>query len=273
MARERSDPISRAPTSTVDDDWSVVPASIRDASAVLPSAWRALFEPLRTGTKDDLVVVGQLGQSLDGRVATESGHSHYINGAAGLEHLHRLRAVVDAVVIGVGTAIADDPQLTVRRVSGPNPARVIIDPRGRLPVAARVLAADGALRIVIVGEGSRPAFPPGIDVMKLPGENGRIAPAAILAGLAENGFRRILIEGGADTVSRFLAAGCLDRLHIVVAPIILGTGRAGLTLPLINRVDEALRPSVTTHVLDGEMLFDCDISAQRVPIGLAKKST
>ena len=72
-----------------------------------------------------------------------AGHSHYINGPAGLAHLHRLRALVDAVVIGVGTAIADDPQLTVRRVAGPSPARVVIDPNGRLPPTARVLAADG----------------------------------------------------------------------------------------------------------------------------------
>ncbi len=78
---------------------------------------------------DDLVVVGQIGQSLDGRIATESGHSKYINGPAGLAHLHRLRALVDGIVIGVGTAIADDPQLTVRRVSGPHPARVVIDPK------------------------------------------------------------------------------------------------------------------------------------------------
>ncbi|MGA7806011.1 dihydrofolate reductase family protein, partial [Bradyrhizobium sp.] len=66
-----------------------------------------MFGPLRNGTVDDLVIVGQLGQSLDGRIATETGHSKYINGAAGLEHLHRLRALVDAVVVGVGTAVAD----------------------------------------------------------------------------------------------------------------------------------------------------------------------
>ena len=84
-----------------------------------------------------MVVVGQCGQSIDARIATASGHSHYINGAEGLAHLHRLRALVDAVVVGVGTALADDPQLTVRRVAGPNPARVVIDPNGRL-------AADGA---------------------------------------------------------------------------------------------------------------------------------
>ena len=85
---------------------------------------------------DDLMVVGQIGQSLDGRIATETGHSKYINGPAGLAHLHRLRSLVDGVVIGVGTAIADDPQLTVRRVSGPQPARIIIDPKGRLGAEA-----------------------------------------------------------------------------------------------------------------------------------------
>lgn len=255
------------------DGWSVVPAAIRDRAAKLLPPWDSLFGPLKAPSKDGLVIVGQLGQSLDGRVATEAGHSHYINGAAGLAHLHRLRAVVDAVVIGVGTAIADDPQLTVRRVSGPNPARVIIDPRGRSPAAARALADDGAERIVISSEGAPHALPPGVEIMSLAAEHGRIAPATILAALAERGFRRILVEGGADTVSRFVSAGCLDRLHIVVAPIILGTGRAGLTLPLIERCDEALRPLVTTHVLGDEVLFDCDFSAQRVLVGHAKKST
>ena len=107
----------------------------------------------------------------------------------------------------------------------------------------------------------------------MPKTDGRIAPAAILAALAERGLRRILIEGGADTVSRFLAAGCLDRLHVVVAPIILGSGRAGFALPPIERADQALRAPMRTHRLDDEVLFDCDLSAQRVPVGRAKKST
>jgi len=76
---------------------------------------------LRQGSVDDLVVVGQIGQSLDGRIATATGRSHYISGPEGLDHLHRLRSLVDAVVVGVGTAEADDPQLTVRRVPGPSP--------------------------------------------------------------------------------------------------------------------------------------------------------
>ena len=96
------------------------------------AAWDELFGALRKGTVDDLVVVGQIGQSLDGQIATTTGRSHYISGPEGLDHLHRLRSLVDAVVVGVGTAAADDPQLTVRRVTGPSPARVVIDPRGRL---------------------------------------------------------------------------------------------------------------------------------------------
>ncbi len=212
-----------------------------------------------------MVVVGQLGQSLDGRVAAPTGHSHYINGPAGLAHLHRLRALVDAVVIGIGTALADDPQLTVRRVSGPRPVRVVIDPSGRLHASARLLANDGARRIVLSASSVRPPLPHGIEIVGLPKSGGQIAPSAILAALAERGLRRILIEGGADTVSRFLAAGCLDRLHLIVAPIVLGSGRVGLALPQIERADQALRASMHAHRLDDEVLLDCDLSAQRVP--------
>jgi diaminohydroxyphosphoribosylaminopyrimidine deaminase / 5-amino-6-(5-phosphoribosylamino)uracil reductase len=239
----------------------------------LPPPWEPLFGPIRTGKVDELIVIGQFGQSLDGRVATETGHSHYINGVDGLEHLHRLRAVVDAVVVGIGTALADDPQLTVRRVAGPSPARVVIDPHGRLPATARLLAADGVRRLVVVAEGSRPKLPEDVERLPLAAVSGAIAPAAILAGLARCGFRRILIEGGANTVSRFLVAGCLDRLHVVVAPMILGTGKPSFTLPRIDRVDRALRPPMRTHLLGDEVLFDCDLSAQRLPVGVAKKST
>jgi diaminohydroxyphosphoribosylaminopyrimidine deaminase/5-amino-6-(5-phosphoribosylamino)uracil reductase len=219
------------------------------------------------------MVIGQIGQSLDGRIATESGHSHYINGPAGLAHLHRLRALVDVVVVGVGTALADNPQLTVRRVTGPQPARVVIDARGRLPTGAKLLARDGTRRLVITGAGVRPPLPDDIEIVNLPKTEGQIAPAAILNALAECGFRRVLIEGGADTVSRFLTAKCLDRLHIMVAPIILGSGRPGFTLPPIKRVDEALLMPMQVHQLDDEVLFDCDLSGQRVPVGRAKKST
>src|SRR5436305_600265 len=254
-------------------DWFQVPSKFRNSWGALPEPWEARFGPLRRGAVDHLGVVEQIGQSIDGRIATVTGHSKYINGPAGLAHLHRLRALVDAVLVGIGTAVADNPQLTVRRVAGPSPARIVLDPRGRLPPHARVLTDDGVRRLVITAEGIRPRFGGGVEIVQVPACNGEIAPAAILAALAEQGFARILIEGGAHTVSRFIAAGCLDRLHVMVAPTMLGSGQAGITLKPIQTADQALRAPMRAHLIGEEVLLDCDLSAQRVAIGRAKKST
>ena len=255
------------------DTWESFVERFRRGQQPLPQAWADLFGPLCAGTVDDLVVVGQVGQSLDGRVATATGHSKYINCPAGIEHLHRLRALVDIVVVGVGTALADDPQLTVRQVAGPQPARAVIDPRGRLGANAKLFADDGVRRLFITTDGSRATPPPGIEVMILPAEDGNIAPSAIVASLAAAGMRRILIEGGADTVSRFIAARCLDRLHVNVAPVILGAGGPGIDLPPLERADQAHRMPVRVHKIEDDVLFDCDLSDQRIAIGVAKKST
>jgi riboflavin-specific deaminase-like protein len=253
------------------ESWAGVPEAFR-AGAALPTPWEALFAPLRKGAIDDLVVVGQIGQSLDGRTATSTGHSHYINCAEALDHLHRLRALVDAVVVGVGTVAADNPQMTVRRVAGPNPARVVIDPHGRLPGQVRMLA-EGVRRIVITREDTGAQFPSGVEKITLPAEKGQLAPAAILSRLAACGFRRLLIEGGANTVSRFITARCMDRLHIMVAPLILGDGPSALALAPLQRVDHALRPPVRAFPLGADVLFDCDLSAHRAAIGRANRST
>jgi diaminohydroxyphosphoribosylaminopyrimidine deaminase/5-amino-6-(5-phosphoribosylamino)uracil reductase len=255
------------------DPWGEFSNIFRREQQPLPQAWANVFGPLRKGAVDDLVIVGQIGQSLDGRIATESGHSKYINGPAGLVHLHRLRALMDAVIVGVGTAIADDPQLTVRGISGPQPARVVIDPKGRLGADARMFADNGARRLLITAEGTPCSPPSGVEVLALPETDGQIAPCTILAALAGCGMRRMLIEGGANTVSRFLAAGCLDRLHVMVAPIILGAGGPGLMLPPLERADQAQRMPICVHKIEDDVLFDCDLSAQRVALGVAKKST
>jgi diaminohydroxyphosphoribosylaminopyrimidine deaminase/5-amino-6-(5-phosphoribosylamino)uracil reductase len=202
-------------------------------------------------------VIGQIGQSLDGRIATASGQSHYINGASAIIHLHRIRALVDAVVIGVGTAIADDPQLTVRHVKGPQPARVVIDPNGRLPSAARCLRPDGARRIIV--QAGIKLWPDGIECLTVPMRGEAIDPQAIISALSAAGFRRILIEGGANTLSRFLSAGLIERVHVMVAPMIIGSGPVGLQLPTIVSLENALRPRVSTFKLpEGDILFDCD---------------
>ncbi len=230
--------------------------------AAQEQAWpAAIFDPLLEVDREKIFVIGQIGQTIDGRIATVTGQSKYINGPSGLLHLHRLRAVVDAVVVGIGTVIADDPQLTVRLAKGANPARIIIDPNHRLAFSPKIFNDDGARRVVITKLGTDYPAPKGIEIVYLPTENGTISPAAILQSLACAGFSRILIEGGADTVSRFMQAGCLDRLHVIVAPIIMGSGRAGFCLPAIEHMDQAQRLVVHSHKLDDELLFDCDLSA------------
>lgn len=254
------------------DVWASFVARFRAGDDALPAPWSTLFGPLQRGSADDMMVVAQIGQSLDGRIATPSGHSKYINGEEGLDHLHRLRALVDAVVIGVGTAVADNPQLTVRRVSGPNPARVVVDPQGRLSRDARLLADDGVRRLVVGCAHAARELPAGVEFVPIESE-GRLDPCSILSELAARGIRRVLVEGGADTISRFTRAGCIDRLHIVVAPIMLGAGPSGLSWAGIERVDQAVRAPMRVTQLGEEVLLDCDLSAQHRPVGAAKTST
>lgn len=218
-----------------------------------------LLAPLAIVGRERPYVIAQLGQSLDGRIATPAGASRWINGGSALDHLHRLRANVDAVVVGISTITADDPLLTVRRVPGKNPARVIIDPNGRIARSARALNDDGARRIIVCAEpGSAPAGAETIVAPRM--STGKLDPNGIVAGLFEAGLAKILIEGGASTVSAFIDAQAVDRLHLLVAPIILGSGIPGLSLNAIVTLDEALRPRTTAHVLDdGDVLFDCEL--------------
>lgn len=230
------------------------------------SPLKTVFDPIRRSPVDSMMVVGQLGQTIDGRIATVTGQSRYINGHTGLVHLHQLRALVDAVVVGVGTVLADDPQLNVRLVEGKHPARVVIDPKGRLDPKARIWSDDGAKRLWIVSDGLNLEPPKGVKIISLPITEGHIKPEMILKSLSLEGLNRVLIEGGAETISRFLQANCLDRLHVIVAPIIMGSGRASFNLKAIEHMDQASRLKVQTHLLGSDVLFDCDLSSSRMKL-------
>ena len=213
------------------------------------------FQPISQAPADRPFVIAQLGQSLDGRIATVTGESRYINGSPALDHLHRLRAAVDAVVVGAGTIVADDPQLTVRRVAGKSPARVVIDPKGRLDARGKWLTRDGT-PLMLVSAGA--ACPEGVDLIQLPLHEGLMRPAEIVAALFARGYRKLLIEGGARTISSFIDAGCVNRLHLLMAPVIIGSGKTGLELEPQGDLSRALRPPTSVHLLDGgEVLFDC----------------
>ena len=216
----------------------------------------AALEPIAASVSSEPYVVAQLGQSLDGRIATPTGASKYINGPGALDFLHQLRASVDAVVVGIGTVLADNPRLTVRRVPGRSPTRVIIDPNGRLPKGANCLSDDGS-NIYVVTRRQNYDSPCVRSLSVAAGPDG-FDPHAIIGALFAAGLRRILIEGGANTISRFLAAGAIDRLYLLVAPMLLGSGQPGLVLPPIDQLDEALKPRTHCYSLQGgDVLFDC----------------
>ncbi|MDS9466205.1 RibD family protein [Paracoccus sp. MBLB3053] len=217
----------------------------------------ALYGPVarRDG---DARVVAQIGQSLDGRIATVSGDSASVSGPDGLAHLHRLRALVDGIVIGVKTALLDKPRLTVRLCTGRNPARIIIDPKGRLPDDATVFRSDGARRIVVQGI-DRPR-PHGVEILRLGARAGWINPAEILPRLQETGLSSILVEGGGTTIAGFLEAGQLDRMQVSVAPLIIGAGPQSLTMSsAVTRLSDALRPPTSFYAIGSDIVFDCVI--------------
>jgi len=233
-------------------------------SQSVTSAARNLLElylPLQM--KTDLVMA-QIGQSLDGRIATISGNSHYVTGSADIQRLHRLRALVDAVVVGARTIDSDNPHLTVRKVKGNNPVRVILDPNNRLDPQKNVFS-DGESKTLVVRKGSKIQDSKSVvtDNILLISESSdtginELAPKAILKALHDLGYRRILIEGGGLTISRFLQAGTLNRLHVTVAPLLIGSGLHALTLNPIESLDQALRPRCRHFNLGEDILFDLE---------------
>lgn len=235
----------------------------RCTRSVAPKA-AALFDLYASLCRPGPWSIAHLGQSLDGRIATESGHSCYVTGPENLDHLHRMRALADAVLVGAGTVAADDPQLTTRRVPGDSPVRVILDPQLRLAQHLGVFQDQAAPTLVFCAQhhlggtatiGQAP-------VVGVPEGDGGLSLTAIGAELQRRGLKRLFVEGGGITVSRFLAQGLLDRLQIAIAPLIIGSGRQGLNLPAIDTLEQGLRPRHRWFAMGEDILWDCQFERQ-----------
>lgn len=218
-----------------------------------------LYLPVCVGTVP--LTIGHLGQTLDGRIATESGVSRYVTGPANIVHLHRMRALCDAVLVGAETVRQDDPQLTTRLVPGDSPARVVVDPRRRLDATYRVFQDRQAPTLLVCAEDRAREGRPGpeVEVLGVPTVGDHLDLQVLRVRLTERGLRSVFVEGGGVTVSRFLQQGLLDRLHVAVAPLILGSGRHGLTLPVVDTLDDALRPRTRVFRMGQDVLFDCEL--------------
>ncbi len=197
-------------------------------------------------------VVLKWAMSLDGKIATVAGESQWITGKAARAAGHGLRRRVDAIVVGTGTVLADDPLLTPRPARGRTPWRVILDRRGRIPLSARIFAEDTA----VAGVGSRvvacsrrvPARrlrtleSRGLRVLRLPVTAGRLDLEALLRALAELGISQVLVEGGGELAGGFVRAGLVQEVAAFVAPRVLG-GRTAATAVAgdgIPALDDAL---------------------------------
>jgi riboflavin-specific deaminase-like protein len=221
-----------------------------------------LYLPICSATVRRPTTVGHLGQSLDGFIATHTGESQYVTGEQNIVHLHRMRALCDAVVVGAGTVAADDPQLTTRHVAGPSPVRVVLDPTRRLAHHYRVFNDESADTLYVCGKSfardgekqfGRAALvaiedgPSGIDVSE------------VLRLLRARGCHRIFVEGGGVTVSMFLDANLLDRLQIAIAPLLIGDGRPAIRLPPRTALSECHRPRYRVFRMGADVLFDCEL--------------
>jgi riboflavin-specific deaminase-like protein len=231
---------------------------IGQATNVAPLLGRFAAPPWRP------YVVLKYAQTVDGRIATREGDAKWISSEAERRISHALRAACDAVLVGVGTATVDDPQLTVRMVSGPSPLRVVLDSTLRLPAAARVLDGDAGTIMMTTErstEGRRAALRArGVGVHVVEAGPYGVGLAAALDTLRALGVRSLLVEGGARVITSFLAEKLVDRLVGGIAPTIIGAGIEAVGDLGVARVAESVRlTNRSVHVAGDDLLVAADV--------------
>ena len=215
-------------------------------------------------------VVLKYAQSLDGRIATATGDSKWISGETERRLSHALRAACDGVLVGVGTAIRDRPQLTVRMVPGASPNRIVLDSTLRLPVDSPVLGPQAATTIVTT-ERADPAVRAalrarGARVEVVDADHGRVDLVAALARLRRAGVESLLVEGGAAVITALLAAGLADRVIVAIAPIVLGSGTEAVgDLGVAHVTDGIHLVRRTVVTADDDIVLAWDVASTTVP--------
>jgi len=200
----------------------------------------------------------KLAATLDGRIADRDGKSVWITGPEARKHVHLMRAWSDAVMVGIGTVLADNPALTVRDVPGKNPLRIVVDSRLRAPLDAKVFA-DGDVLVVSTEEAER-ALPAlfensGIEMVELPARDGRVELGALLDMLGKRDVTSVLCEGGASLATSLLRERLVDKVVFVTAPKILGGGLPSVGDIGIESIDRALKLRDSTVEIFGNDVF------------------
>jgi riboflavin-specific deaminase-like protein len=206
-------------------------------------------------------------QTLDGRIATRTGHARWISCEESLRLQHELRAAHDAVLVGVGTAVADDPRLTVRLVAGRSPLRIVLDSTLRIPLDRAVFTDKAAPTLIATTERApvervRAVEALGADVLTVGQEDsGRVDLTALLRCLRSRGVRSVMVEGGGTVITSLLRGGLVDRMVVCIAPKLIGDGVDAVNdLNILTMGDALTLTDTRFNRLGDDLIFEGRLS-------------
>ena len=206
--------------------------------------------------KNNCNFIGQIGQSLDGKIALNNGNSHYINERESIIYLHCLRSISDGVLVGVNTIIKDDPFLTTRKIMGANPIRLIIDPSLKLTNKYNIFK-DNNKNIIFTNSSKRKKLN-NTTILKFPKKNFTLS---ISKYLRTTSLKTILIEGGPTTLSHFIEHKLINYMQFIISPTIIGSGIDSLKLKPITNLKNAIRVKNTINKLGKEIIVTLDFNS------------
>lgn len=206
--------------------------------------------------KNNSNLIGQIGQSIDGKIALNNGKSHYINEKESIIYLHCLRSISDGVLVGVNTIIKDNPLLTTRKIKGQNPTRLIIDPSLKLTNKYKIFK-DNNKNIIFTNSSKRKKLH-NTTIVKFPKKNFTLS---IYKYLKKTSLKTILIEGGPTTLSHFIELKLLNYMQFIISPTIIGSGIDSLKLKPITNLKNAIRKKNTISKLGKEIIVTLDFNS------------
>ena len=201
--------------------------------------------------KNKKLVIAQIGQSIDGRIALNNGNSHYINNPKSIIYLHCLRSISDAIIVGSNTIKKDDPLLTTRRIKGTNPKRIIID--GSLSLNNKYKIFNDGNENIIFTKSNKNIRLNNSTIIRLKEKN---FTKKLITQIKKLKYKNILVEGGSKTISELINNKYIDILQFMIAPILIGSGINSLNLKEISNLNKAIRPKHNFNGLENEIIVN-----------------
>ncbi len=201
--------------------------------------------------KNEKLVIAQIGQSIDGRIALNNGNSHYINNPKSIIYLHCLRSISDAIIVGSNTIKKDDPLLTTRKIKGTNPKRIIID--GSLSLNNKYKIFNDGNENIIFTKSNKKIRLNNSTIIRLKEKN---FTKNLITQIKKLKYKNILVEGGSKTISELINNKYIDILQFMIAPILIGSGINSLNLKEISNLNKAIRPKHNFNELENEIIVN-----------------